>query len=88
MLPGNSAKNKESSVSTFGLSKSRRISWYAGSATFGAFMIWFVLDKGLLEDPETAPFELVVVLLSWGVVVALLRLVCRDMKLHQDSEAE
>ncbi len=69
-----------------GLSKTRRNSWYAGSATFGLFLVWFISEKGLLRNPETAKFELGVFILVWVAVVGLLRLVCRDMNDPSESE--
>jgi hypothetical protein len=62
------------------LSKTRLISWYVASATFSLFLVWFISEKGLLKDAETAKFELGVFILVWAIVIGLLRLVCRDMK--------
>ncbi len=66
------------------LSKQRRISWYAASITFGLFLIWFVSEKELLTDPDTAYFELAVIVLCWVAVVVLLRRFVRDIKYPSD----
>jgi hypothetical protein len=70
---------------TTSLSKTRRISWYASSATFTLFLVWFISEKGLLKDPDTAKFEVGVFILVWALVIGLLRLVCRDMKDPSES---
>jgi hypothetical protein len=70
---------------TTSLSKTRRISWYASSATFTLFLVWFISEKGLLNDPDTAKFEVGVFILVWALVIGLLRLVCRDMKDPSES---
>jgi hypothetical protein len=62
------------------LSKHRRMSWYASSITWSAFLIWFVADKNLLTEPDTARFELTVFMLVWATVVVLMRIMFRDMK--------
>jgi hypothetical protein len=69
-----------------GLTGSRRIAWYAGSITFSLFMVWFIDEKALLQNPETAKFEMAVLGLAWIAIIILLRLACRDMKEEPDSE--
>lgn len=62
------------------LSKERQVAWYAASGSWSLFLIWFVSERGLLRNPDTVKFELMVVVIVWIAVVASMRLVFRDMK--------
>jgi hypothetical protein len=44
------------------------------------FLVWFVSEKELLTNPDTAYFELAVIALCWVAVVVLLRRFFRAMK--------
>lgn len=62
------------------LSTQRRISWYAASAAWSLFLLWFVSQEGLFRDPNTAYFEFIVFMIVWATVVVLMRVMFRDMK--------
>jgi hypothetical protein len=54
--------------------------WYSASASFGLFLFWFASEKELLKNPDTARFELAVLLIVWVAVSFFLRRFFRDAR--------
>ena len=63
---------------------SRRIFWIGASLIAGVIMVFFALDKGLFQNPDTRVFEMSVFFAAWLAIVLLLRAFSKRFRSFDD----
>lgn len=67
---------------------SRRIFWIGASLVAGVIMLFFAIDKGLFQNPDTRVFEMSVFFASWLAIVLLLRVFSKRFRSFEDLTIE